>query len=140
MTRLFADACYWIALCHRRDELHETADAAREQLSNAEVVTTDEVLAEVLGFFSGKGSYLRMLAVQIVEGVRNDSRVRVVEQSRASFDGGLALYKGRSDRQYSLVDCVSFELMRQMKIKNALTNDHHFEQEQFVAILRKSGA
>ena len=140
MTRIFADACYWIALLNRNDELHAAADAARGRLSNAELVTTDEVLGEVLNFFSGRGPQLRALAAQTVESLRKDLRVSVIEQSRTTFDGGLALYRNRNDRGYSLVDCVSFELMRQMKINEALTNDHHFEQEHFAALLRAAAA
>jgi predicted nucleic acid-binding protein len=136
MTRIFADACYWIALLNRNDELHAAAVAARKRLLKADVVTTDEVLGEVLNFFSRRGPQMRAFAAQTVEGLRNAPRVSVIEQSRATFDGALAFYKGRSDREYSLVDCVSFALMRKTGINEALTNDHHFEQEHFVALLR----
>jgi predicted nucleic acid-binding protein len=47
----------------------------------------------------------------------------------------LELYKNRPDKGYSLVDCVSFVAMRRHGITDALTNDHHFEQEGFVAKL-----
>jgi predicted nucleic acid-binding protein len=60
----------------------------------------------------------------------------VVEQSRATFDCGLARYKSHADKQYSLVDCVSFELMMRDGIAEALTDDHHFEQAGFIARLR----
>jgi len=136
MTRIFADACYWIALLHRNDQLHATAVAAQKQLTNAHLITTDEVLAEVLNFFSGKGPQLRAVTAQTVENLRSDSRVSVVEQSRTSFDGGLAIYKTRPDKKYSLVDCVSFMLMTRDSISEALTDDHHFEQESFIALLR----
>lgn len=134
--RVFADACYWIALLHRNDELHLAAVEAQRQLKNAHLVTTDEVLGEVLNFFGGRGQQLRSAAVQAVEGLRKDSRVTVVEQSRATFDGGLHRYKSHGDKHYSLVDCVSFELMLRDSLSEALTNDHHFEQAGFVARLR----
>jgi predicted nucleic acid-binding protein len=136
MTRIFADACYWIALLHRNDQLHATADATRRQLTNAHVVTTDEVLAEVLNYFSGRGEQLRAAAAQVVEGLRKDAHVTVVEQSRSTFDGGLGRYKRFADKEWSLVDCVSFELMMRDSIVEALTDDHHFEQAGFVAKLR----
>jgi predicted nucleic acid-binding protein len=136
MTRIFADACYWIALLHRNDQLHAAADAARKQLKNAHLVTTDEVLAEVLNFFSGRGQQMRAAAAQAVEGLRKDIRVTVVEQSRATFDVGLGRYKRFADKEWSLADCVSFELMTRDSISEALTDDHHFEQAGFVARLR----
>lgn len=139
MNRIFADACYWIALLHRNDQLHAVAHAARKQLKNAHVVTTDEVLAEVLNFFSSRGYQLRAVAAQTVEELRKDARVTVIEQSRATFDGGLGRYKQFADKEWSLADCVSFELMTRDSIAEALTNDHHFEQAGFVARLRGGG-
>ncbi|HEX3599422.1 MAG TPA: PIN domain-containing protein [Lacipirellulaceae bacterium] len=139
MTRIFADSCYWIALLHRNDQLHVAADAARKQLRSAHIVTTDEVLSEVLNFFSARGKEVRAAAAQVVEDLRIDSRVTVVEQSRATFDGGLGRYKQFGDKEWSLADCVSFELMTRDSIGEALTNDHHFEQAGFTARLRENG-
>jgi len=136
MNCIFADACYWIALMNRNDQLYATAVKLREKLSHAQVITTDEVLGEVLNFFAGRGPHLRMMAAQAVDGIRADMRVHVIEQSRTTFDGGLTLYKSRSDKEYSHVDCVSFSLMTQNGIGEALTDDHHFQQFGFVALLR----
>jgi predicted nucleic acid-binding protein len=138
MKSYFADACYWIALATRKDQLHSVALAAQTKLTNATLVTTDEVLTEVLNHFGRFGPDLRQIASQIVESIRQDQRVRVVEQSRTTFDGGLAMYKARVDKEYSHVDCVSFSLMTQDGITEALTNDHHFEQEGFVALMRQT--
>lgn len=135
-NRLFADACYWVALLHRDDQLHAAACAAEQEFRNAQIITTDEVLTEFLSFFSHRGPQMRSLAVQIVEELRTEPRVTVIEQSRDSFDGGLALYKSRSDKGWSLVDCISFELMKRDGIAEALTNDHHFEQASFCIRLR----
>ena len=79
---------------------------------------------------------MRSAAAQMVDGLRNDPGIVVVEQSRSTFDTGLELYKSRGDKEYSLADCVSFDLMRQEGMTEALTHDHHFQQEGFVALLR----
>lgn len=136
MKCVFADACYWIALISPQDELHSAATSAKPQLKHAQVVTTDEVLGELLNFFCERGSQLRSLAASIVDEIRKDPRVTVVEQSRDSFDGGFGHYKARADKEYSLVDCVSFELMTRDSITEALTNDHHFVQAGFIALLK----
>ena len=136
MSRVFADACYWVALIHRDDELHGAAIAAQTRIKQAEVYTTDEVLGEVLNYFSKRGQYWREQAVRMIEGIRADHRVIVDQQSRASFDGGMGLYKDRSDKLYSFVDCVSFLAMKHHGIIDALTNDQHFTQECFIALLR----
>jgi predicted nucleic acid-binding protein len=136
VNRIFADSCYWIALLHRNDQLHATARAAQQRLKNSHVVTTDEVLGEVLNYFGGRGAQMRAAAVEVVESLRSDSRLTVVEQSRATFDGGLSRYKSHADKEWSVVDCVSFELMARDGISEALTDDHHFEQAGFNALLR----
>jgi predicted nucleic acid-binding protein len=61
----------------------------------------------------------------------NSSEVRVLPQSRSSFLNGISLYEARPDKQYSLVDCISMTHMKSMGIKDVLTNDRHFSQEQF---------
>jgi predicted nucleic acid-binding protein len=59
----------------------------------------------------------------------------VLPQSAQSFQAGLALYQARPDKEYSLVDCVSMEAMRQEGITEFLTHDDHFAQEGFTKLL-----
>ena len=135
MIRVFADSTYWIALLNRNDQGHAAAVAAQNRIASASLVTTDEVLTEVLNFFGRWGSSRRALAAQSVMEIRADARVTVVPQSRQSFDEVLDLYRNRLDKDYSLTDCRSFVLMRQEAITEALTADRHFAQEGLIAIL-----
>jgi uncharacterized protein len=57
-------------------------------------------------------------------------------QARQSFLAGLELYRARPDKGYSLVDCISMQTMRLEGLKEALTNDRHYEQEGFRALFR----
>jgi hypothetical protein len=41
------------------------------------------------------------------------------------------LYAARSDKSYSLTDCVSMQTMRRQGLTDILTNYRHFEQEGF---------
>jgi hypothetical protein len=52
------------------------------------------------------------------------------------MDRGLALYAARPDKEWSLTDCVSFLVMQDHGVTEALTADHHFEQAGFVALLK----
>ena len=56
-------------------------------------------------------------------------------QSHQTFLDGLALYRARPDKGYSLVDCTSMETMRQEGITEVLTHDAHFTQEGFTILL-----
>jgi len=50
------------------------------------------------------------------------------------------MFKNYRDKEWSLVDCASFLVMRDEDIELALTADHHFEQMGFTALLRKPEA
>lgn len=55
--------------------------------------------------------------------------------SRSLFDRGIELYNARDDKDWSLTDCISFVVMEEHGIKEALTGDRHFEQAGFRALL-----
>jgi uncharacterized protein len=136
MTAIFADTFYWIALANYNDSAHQQALALTAARPTAPIVTTDEVLAEYLTFFSTAPETVRRQVAASVRGILANSAIRVVPQSRASFLAGLDLYTQRPDKRYSLVDCISMQTMRREGLTEALTNDKHFEQEGFHALFR----
>jgi predicted nucleic acid-binding protein len=136
MTALFADTFYWVALADFADSAHQRALALTAERAESRIVTTDEVLAEYLTFFSTAPEPLRREAAESVAGILASSAIRVVPQSRESFLAGLELYRARPDKGYSLVDCISMQAMRQEGLTEVLTNDRHFEQEGFRALFR----
>lgn len=48
---------------------------------------------------------------------------------------GLSIYQTRLDKEWGLTDCISFALMRQEGIEDALTSDVHFRQAGFQTLL-----
>jgi uncharacterized protein len=136
MRKIFADTSYWIALIDPKDNWHSKALNLSQSLAGTLLITTDEVLSEVLTFFSGYSSYIRESVAQIVFGIlTNKTYIEVIEQSRDSFLSGLALYEKRLDKSYSLTDCVSMQLMRAEGLSEVLTNDKHFAQEGYTILL-----
>jgi predicted nucleic acid-binding protein len=135
MRRVFADAVYWVAIVHRKDQWHSRVVAAARALRGATVVTTEEVFDEFLAHFSERGAILRSVAVRTVEDALSDPTAVVRPQSHQTFTDGLAFYKARSDKGYSLTDCISMVAMRQEGITEILTHDDHFAQEGFIKLL-----
>ena len=136
MKRVFADTVYWLAIFVPRDPRSETARSV--DCSGSILVTTEEVLSEFLTAVSGHGDHTRHLACQLVREILNDVSIEVVAQSHESFLAGLALYERRPDKQYSLADCISMNVMRQRQIQAVLTSDRHFAQEGFLRLLDKT--
>ena len=135
MSRCFADTFYWIALIHRKDASHKAALEWSRTSTSAFLITTEEVLTEVLAFCSSDEE-LRADAAKIVRSILAARTVQVVPQSHQSFLDGLALYEARPDKGYSLTDCISMQTMRREGLSDVLTNDRHFEQEGFNALFR----
>ena len=137
MRRVFVDTHYWIAIAAPRDQHREHALKAHKALGKVALVTTDEVLCEVLSWFCDKGNALRQLATKMIRTIIDNPNVLVIPQTRGSFLRGLAFYEKRSDKEYSLVDCICMETMRVESIRDVLTNDHHFAQESFNVLIKK---
>ena len=133
MTTVFADSFYWVAVFHPRDQWHQRAIAASAALGGAGILTTEEVLVEVVSLLTARG--LAHRAAAVVRTILADVDVSVVEQSHTSFLGGLGFLEQRSDKGYSLTDCISMCMMREHSIFEVLTHDHHFRQEGFLTLL-----
>jgi uncharacterized protein len=133
---IFADTFYWISLLSPRDVFHIKAIAITGQLGKTTIITTDEVLTEVLNFFSGGGVNLRKQGINTVQQLLNTDpeKVTILPQSHETFLSGLKLYEKRLDKGYSLTDCISMTIMQQMSIDSVLTHDHHFTQEGFTIL------
>lgn len=135
MRRVFADAHYWVAILNDQDQSHAAAEAISRTLHGAMIFTTEEVLTEVLAFFSGHGPYLRRLTSATIRSISVDPMIHIVPQSHQSFLTGLAFFEARPDKGYSLTDCLSMLAMRREGVTEALTHDNHFMQEGFVILL-----
>jgi len=134
MKTIFADAFYWIALINPKDEWHDKVMAIASSLDKTKIVTTEEVLNELLTFYASAGP--RQRAVALVKSIIDDPDIFVVEQSHQSFLEGMNLYENRADKGYSLADCISMNTMRSFGISEVLTHDQHFTQEGFVILLK----
>ena len=137
MKTVFVDSFFWIAIAKPGDSWAGPAKQAKEKLGNVILVTTDEVLIEVLTALSSGGPELRRAAVRMVRAIRADPNVRLLAQTRDGFLKGLERYEKREDKEYSLTDCISMNVMEFQGIREVLTNDHHFEQEGFDVLVKR---
>jgi uncharacterized protein len=76
----------------------------------------------------------RSAFIDFHEGIRNHPLVQIFPATTDSFAEGLALYSARLDKDWSLTDCVSFELMKREGVFEALTEDRHFRQAGFTPL------
>jgi predicted nucleic acid-binding protein len=133
MTRVFADASYFVALLNPTDAWHLKARAFADRASEG-LVTTDWVLAEVASMMARPPH--RALTCILVRRLLSDPSAELIAADRVGFERAFELFASRQDKAWSLIDCVSFAVMREYEVQEALTSDHHFEQAGFVALLK----
>ncbi len=129
MRKIFADSFYWIALINPKDQWRKRALEASVNLVGSSIVTTDEVLTEVLNYFAESGEFLRQNAVRDARAILLNQNVEIVSGSHERFLEAIDFYESRRDKGYSLTDCISMIVCRARGITEVLTHDNHFEQE-----------
>jgi hypothetical protein len=78
----------------------------------------------------------RAAFVEFCEFLKQSSLVSIVPANRALFERGVDLFSRRPDKEWTLTDCISFVVMADEGLAEALTGDHHFEQAGFVALMK----
>ena len=133
MNAVFADSSYYIALYSQGDRFHGIARKLSRKL-RCRLVLSEFILTELgAALSSGKDRDLFLL---LVRSLRSDPNANVVPASHELFDRGLALFASRPDKSWSLVDCISFCVMKEHSLSHALTSDRHFEQAGFGILLK----
>lgn len=130
MKKYFADTYFFAALLNPRDSGHIcTRDLLAELLKkNSLVVTTGFVLMELgnaLSATQARGTFSEFLQTL------KQLCFRMIPASQRLLEKGLHLYCSRMDKEWSVVDCISFIVMKEQRIQVALTADHHFQQAGF---------
>jgi len=138
MTEVLLDTSYAIALSVSNDEHHERALRLAEQLEaeGTGLVTTRAIILEIGNALAGLR--YRKAAVQLLDALENDPHVEVVPITEELCGRAFELYRNRPDKDWGLIDCISFIVMEERKIRDALTTDDHFRQAGFRALLRES--
>ncbi len=132
MTR-FADTSYYLALLNSDDDAHRLA-LRHAQEDRFDLLTTDWVVVELADALARPPA--RQFFKVMLESLRADPRTRILSADPSIQLAGIELYLDRPDKAWSLTDCISFVVMKQHAINEALTADHHFEQAGFVALLK----
>ena len=133
MNLVFADAYYFVARLNRRDQHHARVLKFSRDF-RARILTSDWVLMEVADALAGSESRSRVR--DFILHLRQSAACEIVPATRELLDRALELYHRHADKEWTLTDCVSFVIMRERKVTNALTGDKHFEQAGFVALLK----
>jgi predicted nucleic acid-binding protein len=132
-NRTFLDTSGLLCLFDASEIRHDLA--ANLFRSATSLVTTSYVLTEFVPLSTARG-FDRRECLSFLNDLVSLPRLELVWVDENLHDAAMALLENRLDKNYSLCDAVSFIVMRERSISEALTTDKHFDQEGFVRKLK----
>jgi uncharacterized protein len=97
-------------------------------------LTTNYILAEYVALAHVRG-VPREEILRFSSLILTDNDIEIIWVDEDLHTKAVELMNQRKDKTYSLCDSVSFVIMRERVLNNALTTDKHFEQEGFARLL-----
>ncbi len=131
MRYFFIDTSFIIALEAKDDQNHGIALNFWKKIiaSHPSFVTTSYVLDEIVTFFNSRNKHSK--AVEIGNCLINSPSIEFIHVDEVVFYEGWRYFRQHDDKLYSLTDCISFTVMKKLKLNEALTFDKHFVQSGF---------
>ena len=129
---MLLDTSGLLCLHNRAEPLHRDARTLYHAAHMR--VTHSDVLAEFVALAHAR-RLPRIAALTFISDLVENSDIDTVWVDEPLHREAVALLMARPDKTYSLCDAVSFVLMRQRRVTEALTTDRHFEQEGFQRLL-----
>ncbi|NJL65245.1 MAG: type II toxin-antitoxin system VapC family toxin [Methylacidiphilales bacterium] len=133
INKIFVDTLFVVALINQRDQYYQLASELADSLETHPLITTDAVLLEIGNALARN---YKNEAVEIIEYFLTSDEMEVVRLTPELFAKAFTLYKTHQDKAWGLVDCISFIVMKQAGVTQALTFDQHFVQAGFQALMR----
>lgn len=131
--RLFLDTAFIQALLNPRDNYHHQAKQLFPRVRAAsEVWITEAIFTEVGNALS---AFNRNGAIQFIQQCYRTNNIKIVSVDTELLMQALVLYESRSDKTWGLTDCISFIVMQQHNLTDAVTGDRHFVQAGFRALM-----
>ncbi len=133
--RAFVDTVCWVGLLSKTDQMHQAANRLYQNLlkQNYLLTTTTGVLNETANALSGQ-KYRRSV-VEFYKRLVASPRIEIVFVDERLWKAGWKHFEERSDKAWSLTDCISMIVMREKNLTEVVTHDEHFRQAGFKLLL-----
>lgn len=130
---MLLDTSGLLCYLHKNEPQHQEAVQFLNSASHG-LLTHNYVLAELIALALVR-RFPRPIVLAFVLELVDNPNIKMVWVDEQLHRKAMQLLVERQDKTYSLCDAVSFILMRQHGITQALTTDRHFEQEGFKKLL-----
>jgi len=128
---LFVDTSAWYDLLFSGSPRHAEIVALMRR-PDLSFVTSTYVLDELVALLLTRSGHA--IAARSGAHIRSAAEVTVEHPGATEELRAWALFLERPDKRYTLTDCLSFVLMRRLKIDTAIVTDDQFRREGFVTL------
>ena len=135
MNKVFIDTSFVVALVNEKDQHHDRASELADLFDGYSLLTMDAVLLEI---GNALGRNFKEQASEVIEDFLTSDEVEIVNLDGVLFQSAFELYRTHKDKSWGMTDCISFIVMREHGIVDALTHDKDFRQVGFNALMRES--
>ena len=138
MLEIFVDMSGWGNLVDKSQPYHQLmVQLYREaKQQKRRLITSNYVLTEVVALLTSPLRIPRPKIISFVNSLKQSLYVDIIHIDKDKDDEACILLASREDKEWSLVDCSSFIIMKERGMLEALTNDVHFEQAGFIRLLK----
>lgn len=135
-AEVWLDTAGFLALWDASDAHHHAAVRLQRDLvgQGKRFRTSDYVLNEALTLLRLRHSHAA--ACDLLSTLERSAAVRIEWMDAERLQSAAAFFRKHRDKEWSFTDCTSFCLMKELKIREAFTTDHHFRQAGFIPLLR----
>lgn len=138
MNKVFLDTAFPIALANKKDQYHQKAISLSEQIesTNSSIITSRAILLEIGNTLAKLR--VRKIAIDLLSFLEAKPNLEIMPITEELYRKAFDLFKERMDKEWGLIDCISFVVMQDQDIKDALTPDIHFRQAGFKPLMQGS--
>ena len=132
---VLVDTAGFLALWDASDQHHAAALLLQEKLARQRrrFLTTDYILDETATLLTRRHSHAA--AADFLDTSLRSQALRLEWVDPERFLAAAGWFQRYADKEWSFTDCMSFVVMREFKIRDAFTSDHHFTQAGFTTLL-----
>jgi predicted nucleic acid-binding protein len=133
---VFVDSAGFLALWDKSDAHHAAAVQLQQKLlaRRRQFLTSEYVVDESVTLLLVRHSH--RAAADFLDTINRTEAMRLEWIDPARFQAAADWFRKHSDKEWSFTDCASFAIMRELRIRDAFTTDHHFRQAGFTPLLK----
>jgi predicted nucleic acid-binding protein len=135
-VEVFMDTAGFLALWDASDGHHAAALRLQQELvrKRRHFLTTEYVADETITLLLMRHSY--RAATDFLDTIERSEALRLEWIDPERFHAAANWFRKHGDKQWSFTDSVSFAVMRELRVRDAFTTDHHFRQAGFTPLLK----